>query len=157
MVQQAAGGGDQDVQALHQGAFLPAVFHPAEDDGDAEAQMGAVLLETVADLGGQFTGGAQHQAAGRARLGRDAVLGQAVQDRQGEGRRLAGAGLGDAQQVLAQHDVGDGLGLDRRRLVIARRGEGGQKSLVQAHGFESDVAHVCLSRTATGAAGRTGP
>ena len=158
VVQQAAGGGDQDVETLLQGAFLRTVFHAAEDDGHAEAQVGAVLLEAVGDLGRQFARGAQDQGARGARLGRHAVLGQAMQDRQGEGRRLAGAGLGDAQQILALHDVGNGLGLDRRRLLIAGRGQGGQESLVQAHGFEGDgVAHVCLSRTAARAAGQARP
>ena len=41
---------------------------------------------------------------------------------QHEGRRLAGAGLGDAQQVAAGEDGRDGLRLDRRRRrVILRR------------------------------------
>src|SRR6185436_9290519 len=36
------------------------------------------------------------------------------EDRKREGGGLAGAGLGDALQVAAFHDAGDGLGLDRR-------------------------------------------
>ena len=41
--------------------------------------------------------------------------GQAVERRQHEGRGLAGAGLGDAEQVAAGQDGRDGLRLDRRR------------------------------------------
>ncbi len=144
VVQQAAGRGDQDVQTLLQGPLLTAVFHAAEDHRDAEAQVRAIGLEAVADLGGQLTRGAQDQHARRAGLGGDAVFGQAMQDRQGEGGGLAGAGLGDAQQVLAGHDIGDGLFLDRRRLGVAGRGQGLQQGLVQAHGFECG-AHSSLS------------
>ena len=64
-----------------------------------------------------------------------------MQDRQGEGGGLAGAGLGDAQQVLAEHDVGDGLGLDRRRIGVAGGVQRLEEGLVQAHGFKSDIAH----------------
>ena len=47
---------------------------------------------------------------------------QAVERRQHEGRGLAGAGLGDAEQVAAGQDRRDRLALDRRRLrVIFRR------------------------------------
>ena len=40
---------------------------------------------------------------------------EALQDRQREGGRLAGAGLGDAAEVAAGEHVGDRLRLDRRR------------------------------------------
>ena len=61
--------------------------------------------------------GDEHQHAAAAARRRPAVGGQAVQDRQGEGGGLAGAGLGDAQQVAAGHDARDGLRLDRGRVV----------------------------------------
>ena len=51
------------------------------------------------------------------------MLGEMVQDRQREGRGLAGAGLGDAAEVAAGHHVRDGLGLDRGRGFIAFGGE----------------------------------
>ena len=46
-----------------------------------------------------------------------------VQDRQREGRGLAGAGLGDAEDVAAGELRRDRLGLDRRRRVEAGAGE----------------------------------
>ncbi|MDQ1155361.1 hypothetical protein QE389_002560 [Brevundimonas sp. SORGH_AS 993] len=101
--------------------------------------MGAIGFKAVADLGRQLARGRQDQGAGGAGRGRGAVFGQAMQDRQGEGGGLAGAGLGDAQKVLAQHDVGDGLFLDRRRLHIAGGGQGLKEGLVQAHGVEGDA------------------
>ena len=48
----------------------------------------------------------------------------ALQDRQGEGRRLAGAGGGLAEQVAAGEERRDRLGLDRRRLLVAQGGQG---------------------------------
>ena len=38
-----------------------------------------------------------------------------------EGGRLAGAGLGDAEDVAAREDVRDGLRLNRRRFRVAGR------------------------------------
>ena len=51
------------------------------------------------------------------------VGGEAVERRQHERRRLAGAGLGDAEQVAAGEDGRDRLALDRRRLRIILRGK----------------------------------
>ncbi len=51
------------------------------------------------------------------------VGGQAVERWQHEGRGLAGAGLGDAEQVAAGENRRNGLELDRRRLRIILRGE----------------------------------
>jgi hypothetical protein len=46
------------------------------------------------------------------------------QHRQREGRRLAGAGLGDAEHVLAREHMGDGLRLDGGRLRVPRSRDG---------------------------------
>jgi len=54
----------------------------------------------------------------RAALGR-----QSMQDRQREGGRLAGAGLGDAAKVAAGQDRRDRLRLDRRGRGITPVGE----------------------------------
>jgi hypothetical protein len=56
---------------------------------------------------------------------------EALNDRQGEGRGLAGARLGDAEKVAPVEHDRDGFGLNRRRRLIAfalqglkdRRGE----------------------------------
>ena len=51
-----------------------------------------------------------------------AVGGEPVERRQHERRGLAGAGLGDAEQIAAGEDRRDRLELDRRRLrIILRR------------------------------------
>ena len=63
--------------------------------------MAAVGVEAVEDLSGQFAGRAQHQHAAVFRLRTDAVLKHAMQDWQRESGGLAGAGLGDADDVAA--------------------------------------------------------
>ena len=68
-------------------------------------------------MGGQFAGWRQHQGAHRAATSR-AVGGQPLQQRQGEGSGLAGAGLGGTEQIFAVENGRNGLGLDRRRLII---------------------------------------
>ena len=75
--------------------------------------------------------GREHQHAAALAPRRAAIGGQAVDDRQGECGGLAGAGLGDAEQVAAGEHDRDGLGLDGRRRLVAfvlqrledRRGE----------------------------------
>ena len=101
VVDQAAGGGHQHVDAGGQGADLRAVFHAAEDHRDGEAEVAAVAAEALGDLAGQLAGRAEHQHAAGAAGRRLGVGRQAMQDRQGEGGGLAGARLGDAEQVLA--------------------------------------------------------
>ena len=59
----------------------------------------------------------------RPGIGWRAVGRQPVERRQHEGRGLAGAGLGDAEQVAAGKDGRDGLRLDRRRHDIILRRE----------------------------------
>ena len=74
--------------------------------------MAAIGVEAVEDLSGQFAGRAEHQHAAGLGLRLDAVRQDAMQDRQREGRGLAGAGLGDADDVAAGKGERNGLGLD---------------------------------------------
>ena len=79
-----------------------------------------IALEGLGDLDGQFAGWCQHE-----RLRLFLVELQARQDRQGEGRGLAGAGLGLAQHVLALQQGRDGGRLDGRRRLVADLGDRG--------------------------------
>ena len=74
----------------------------------------------------------KHEHADLARLGDSAVGGQPVERGQHESRGLAGAGLGDAQQVAPGEDRRNGLELDRRRLRIIPRGKRIEQRLGQA-------------------------
>ena len=88
---------------------------PAEDDGGALAQMASIGSEAFPDLEGQLAGRGQHQdARGLAPDGGGFFCGKALQDRQRKGGGLAGAGLGDAQEVTAGKKLRDRLRLDRR-------------------------------------------
>ncbi len=132
VVHKAAGGGDQDVEAAVQRLVLRAVLDAAVDGGDLQAHALGIGLEAVGDLRRQFARRRQDEAAHGLRRRNDAVGQDVLQDRQGEGRRLAGAGLGDAQQVMAGQQVRNGLGLDRGGVDIALAIEGQQKGRAQA-------------------------
>ena len=71
--------------------------------------MPAIGGEAVADLGRQLARRGEHQRAARLRPGAPDVGRQAVQDRQRERRRLAGTGLGAAQEVAAGKKMGMAL------------------------------------------------
>ncbi|MNS67590.1 hypothetical protein D3C72_1008450 [compost metagenome] len=121
-VEQAAGGGHEDVDALLELADLRVHAHAAEDHGGVQLQVLAVRTHRLFDLGREFARGGQHEGtdADAAELvGGAAAHGELVQHRQGEGRGLAGAGLGAAQQVVAVEDHGNGLRLDGGGGVVA--------------------------------------
>ena len=113
-IEQAAGGGDHDFDALHDRTDLAAHRHAADGERRGQADVAAIGIEAVEDLAGQFAGRREHQHAAGLWLRPHAMLEQAVQDRQREGCGLAGAGLGDADDVTSGESEGDGLGLDGR-------------------------------------------
>jgi hypothetical protein len=123
VVQQAARRGDQDVDAVLELLDLRVDADAAEDHGRVELGVLAVHAHAFLDLGRQFAGRGQDQGADGAwrfvagQLAADGVGRQAVQQRQGEAGRLAGAGLCAGQQVAAVQDGRDGLLLDRGRGV----------------------------------------
>ena len=132
VIDQAAGGGDDDIDAALQGVGLRTVTDAAEHGDDREAEVAAIGLEALGDLGGEFARRRQHEAARAAAHRRLTGRLEAVQDGQREGGRLAGTGLGDAEQVAAFEDGADGLRLDRRRRRVTLVGHGLEQHLVQA-------------------------
>ena len=131
-VEQAAGRGDQDVDAARQRLDLRVLADAAEDHRAPERQMAAVGREARLDLGGELAGRGQHQDA--AALGPRAarLAGEALQDRQREGRGLAGAGLGAAEQIAAREQVRDRLQLDGGRGGVVLGAHGALDRLDQA-------------------------
>ena len=79
----------------------------------AKADELAVGLKALADLDREFPRGGQHKSAGRSGDGGPAFGFELVQNRQGKRRRLAGAGLGGAEQIPAGQHMRNCLGLDR--------------------------------------------
>ena len=110
MVEQPARGCDQHVDAARQLGVLVAERDAADQQRDVEFLPGAVFIEVFLDLGGEFAGRFEDQGARHARPG--AALFQHGEHRKHEGGGLAGAGLGDAENVPAGEDVGDRLFLN---------------------------------------------
>ncbi|OIQ77342.1 hypothetical protein GALL_409680 [mine drainage metagenome] len=113
VVEQAAGGGDQDVQGLLQAGVLRADADAAEHHHGSVIEVFAVGLDRFLDLRCEFARRHQNQAARAAGLGCHRLFAQQMQDRQGEAGGLAGAGLCAGQQVAALEHQRDGLRLHR--------------------------------------------
>ncbi len=122
VVEQPARRGDDDLAAFLQFGDLRPHVHAAVDADRAQREVLAVGLDRFLDLHRQFACRREdqraHRVAGR-RGGAVGVAGQLVQQRQGEARRLAGAGLRAAHDVVAGQDDGNGLGLDRGGFGVA--------------------------------------
>ncbi len=115
MVEESTRSGHQHVEASLKRAYLRAVRHAAEHDRDLERKPVGEVAEALRDLARQFARWAQHEHARAASRRRAPVAHEPVEDRQREGRGLAGAGLGDADEIAALHQGRDRLGLNRGR------------------------------------------
>jgi hypothetical protein len=142
MVEQAAGRGDEHVDAAGELGVLVAEGDAADEQGDAQLVVDAVLDEVLLDLGGELAGRLEDEGARHAGAG--AALFQHGDHRQGEGGGLAGAGLGDAEDVAAGQDVGDGLGLDGGRFGVAGRSHGSLNLGAEAEFGKRHVERVSL-------------
>ena len=136
-VDQAAGGGDQNVGVLTERGFLQREPLATDEQRLAQAVVGAVGGEVVRDLLCELPRRRQDQATRHARLA--GARAQDVDDRQRVGCGLARAGLGATQQVDAPQDERDALVLDRRRRLVAGPGNGGEQRLAQAEIRESFI------------------
>jgi hypothetical protein len=120
VVDRAAGGGHDDVDAALQLAQLRPDRGAAVDGEDAGAELRAVAGEVVGHLHGELAGGGQHQGRGGLVA---AGLGEALHQRQAERGGLAGAGGGLAEHVVTGDQVRDGLRLHRGGAGVAHAGE----------------------------------
>ena len=112
-VLQAAGGGDDDVDAAAQLVDLAAHRRAAVDGGDLEVERLRQRRELVVDLLRELAGRHEHERAGGAAGA--AAADEAGQQRQAEGERLARAGLAAAEDVPAGEGVGQRPDLDGER------------------------------------------
>ncbi len=138
-VEQAAGAGDEYVDALGQGLDLRVHANPAEDAGAVQRQVAGVDLEAVVHLGGQLTGRGQYQHARLARAVAVFAVGmtggeQALQYRQGETTGLAGAGLCRNHQVATLQHGGNRPLLHGSGLAVARSLHSAGKRLGESEG-----------------------
>jgi hypothetical protein len=119
--------GHQHLDAALQLQRLGLHVHAAKHHGAAQVGVLGIELDLLRHLVGQLARGQQHQGAHRVARGRGGgvfMLEQALQQRQRERRRLAGARLGRAHHVLAGQHHGDGLGLDGGHGLVAHFGHG---------------------------------
>ena len=141
VIDEPAGGGDDDVHALLQEFALLVVIDAAVDQGEAQAQVGAELHGVLVDLDGQFAGGGEDEGArvfGLA-VGQGRAREQPVHQRDQEGQGLAGAGLGLAGDVTARQGDRQGQGLDGGAAGETRGFEAGLEVRVQLETGKSDI------------------
>ena len=112
VVEEPSGRRDDDLRAGAQRALLRAHVDAAHDGHRREPDVVAERQRLLVDLQRQL---ARRREDERAELAVRRPAVQALQDRQEERRRLAGAGGRAADQVAAGQDHRDRLRLDRRR------------------------------------------
>ena len=116
-IEHAPRGADDHVHAFLQAGHLPAVGRTAVDRQHAHVEVLAVFVHGIRHLHGQLAGGSHDQ-----RLCAALTRFEVVENGEGKGSRLAGAGLGLADHVHAgEHERDDGR-LDGRGLGIAAFG-----------------------------------
>ncbi len=141
VIDQPAGGGDDDVgTSLQQGALL-VVVHPAVDQGELETQVGGELDRVLVDLDRQLASRRQDQRARifRLALGQRRLGKQAIDGGHQEGQGLAGAGLGLTGDVAPGQRHGQGHRLDRRAAGETRLIKAGQQGRRQRQAGKGDV------------------
>jgi hypothetical protein len=107
---------DQDVGAARQKGDLLADGLAADHRGHGQFRASGERAEVVSDLVGQLARRRQDQCLGGLRRGPPGLGEKLVDQRQTERQRLAGAGLGEAEDVMPHQRQRDGLVLDRGRL-----------------------------------------
>ena len=110
VIKQAAGGGDQHINAAIYQLVLFTKRHAADQQGLGQLGIFGIGFKVFRHLRRQFAGGGQHQRTRHPGLG--AALTQQGDHRQHEACGLAGAGLRYAQHVAALQRVRDGLCLN---------------------------------------------
>ena len=136
VVERTAGRRHDDVGAVAERAHLRRHRRAAVHRHHREPQSPRVLVHRLRDLHRQLAGGDEHETAGApARAGGVETL----QHRQRERRRLAGAGGGLPEHVAALEQERDGLALDRRRFLVAERGDRGDE-----RGGEAEAGEVAV-------------
>ena len=135
-VEQPARGRDENVEAARDGAQALGVGNATENHADRQAHEPAIGLGAGGDLCRQLTGRREDQHSDVARLREFARGGEPVERWQHEGRGLAGAGLGDSEEIAAGEHRRDRLKLDGRRLSVIFRGERVEEGLRKPQGHE---------------------
>ena len=156
MVDEAPRRRDDDVRAATKGPELAVVADAAVDRDRFDGALGAVGPDALLHLERELAGRDEDEDARRASTapGRAAMAGDShalfwrglaveeLEDRQHEGGRLAGAGLGAGEDVATGQDERDRLGLDGGGLGVALVRDGAeelgrQPELIEGHGIDA--------------------
>ena len=129
MVQKTAGRRDQDVNAPVDQLVLLAKGHAANQQSLGQLGMLGIDVKVFRHLSRKFTRRRQHKAARHPGAG--AALTQKRDHRQGKARGFAGAGLGDAQNILALQGVRNGLSLNGGGCFVSGFGNSLQHARIQ--------------------------
>ena len=132
-VEHAAGTAHDDLRPATQLVGLHALGDSAEDGNRPDPGVAGEGADLGVDLRGEFACGREHQDAGTA----TGLAHEPVQDGQGEGRRLARAGMSQTQHVVAEQAVGDGPHLDGAGVGEAGGVDAAQQGVVKAEAVEA--------------------
>ncbi len=104
-IDETARGRHQDIDAALQGADLRGDADAAEYHGGVELQKTAVGAKALGDLRGKLASGGENERPAGPGFGLRLMPRKTVEHRQRKGSRLAGAGLGDAQEIAARQQL----------------------------------------------------
>ena len=135
VVEQAAGGRDDDLGAGAQGADLGIEADATVDRGRADRVLDAVGPDALLDLERELAGRGEDQRADDARAAGRPRRVETLEHRQHEGGRLAGPGLGAGEDVAALEDERDRLGLDGGGFRVALLGRRHGEARATARGY----------------------
>jgi hypothetical protein len=138
VIEQAAGRGDDEVDAAAKRVRLGREADAAVDRGRTDAPVAAVDADRFLDLERKFASRGEDEGADRTTAGARVDVGrpEALEERQHEGRRLAGAGLGVGHEVTAGQHERDRLGLDGGGLGVALVRDGAEELGREPKGIE---------------------
>lgn len=142
VIEEAAGAGDEDIDAIFHGADLWVFTDATEDEGFTKADAFSVGVEGLGDLASELASGGEDEDAGGAALGVFWLLMESVEDGQREGGGFSGAGLGDAKEIASFEKDGDGLGLDGRRGEVVLLGKSTFNGSGQGKLLEGSRDHI---------------
>ena len=130
VVEQASRRRDQNVDAAVQLAILIPEGRAADQQRDVQAVVDAISVEVFLDLGSEFARRLENERARHARS--PATLLKQRQHRQCEGRRLSGAGLGEAQNVTTFKHMRNCRSLNGGGLGVPGGRDGGEYFFAQS-------------------------
>jgi len=108
VIEQPAGGGDDDVDAAPKGVFLRAHAHTAENRRRCQRRVHGQIVEILDNLRGQLPRWREHERP----CGPSRFADESVQNREEKRCGLSTAGHRARQQILARHGQGNRISLN---------------------------------------------